>query len=142
MSLHTKMRDTRELLGRLFAQVKKLDLSVGPDDALRPYADALVNKCRSYDLDYAAVAAGGVALTHYSELVEAHRQLIWTEHSWAISRALYDATVDDAIAFDDVQNARAARSGWYRGAAAALTPAAGRCTGAAARPAHGPAPAS
>lgn len=140
------MKEAREHLARLLAQIKRQDLDAGADDALRPYVDILVNKCHAYGLDYAAAAPGSKSLTLYSQLVELHRcvhttythththttacsaveptaphayasplcsELILTEHNWAITRSLYETVVDEAIAYDDVQNARAAHSGWY-----------------------------
>lgn len=80
---------------------------------MRPYVDQLVNKCHNYGLDFAAASPTNKSLELYSELVELHRQLILTEHNWAITHSLYERVVEDAIAFDDVQNARAAHSGWY-----------------------------
>lgn len=87
-------------------------MSISPTDPLRPYVDELVNKCHRYGLDFAAASPSHKSLELYSELVALHRELILTEHNWTIAHALYETVVDDAIAFDDVQNARAARSGW------------------------------
>lgn len=67
------MKEAREHLARLLAQIKRQDLDAGPDDPLRPYVDILVNKCHAYGLDYAAAAPGSTSLALYSQLVELHR---------------------------------------------------------------------